>query len=365
MRLDEILRLRPTVCAGALVCLTERCPLSCAHCSSSSTLSGRVLDRVALLAFIGSFDRDCRPELLMLTGGEPLMRPRLVIEAAEAARAAGTRTAVLSGAFFASGGELPAPVRDAARAVDHLSLSLDVFHERQIARDDVFAALAALLRLGVATSLHMVSRGAHDPYPDEVAAQVRSRFGDEVPMLVAQLRPIGRGADLLAGAAPRTPPDPLAVSPCAMAAWPVVAADGEITACCNQDVVDGRARPAHLVVGRAGETGWPAVRERMQRSTMLRAIRIVGPTYLAAAEQAGGGDGKPCVGGYCDACHRLGDRPEPGRLAERIGGAAVGELLEATVIKAAESAGPAELVRRYGSARHAHLVAERASEAAA
>ncbi|WP_258037027.1 radical SAM protein, partial [Streptomyces sp. SM14] len=163
--LADLMSLRQTVGAGVLVTLTERCPLSCAHCSASATLTGRDLDAGDLLRFLRTFTPDCRPEVLMLTGGEPLTRPALVVEAAQAARAAGTRTAVLSGGFFARGGALPPAIRRVAEAVDHFSLSVDAFHEREVPRADVLRAVAELLRTGVATSLHVLSEGADDPYP--------------------------------------------------------------------------------------------------------------------------------------------------------------------------------------------------------
>ncbi|MEV5905944.1 radical SAM protein, partial [Streptomyces sp. NPDC052127] len=215
MRLAELMALRQKIVAGALVSLTERCPLSCAHCSTAATRRGRDLDSAALLGFLRTFTPADRPDVLMLTGGEPLLRPGLVIEAAAAARARGTRTAVLSGAFFADGGSLPPTVCEVARAVDHFSLSLDAFHERQVPRRNVFDALDALLGTGVAVSLHLLADGPADPYPDEVGAQVRRRFGTDVPMLVGQVRPVGRGGTLRPRPRPPAGPDPWAPSrPC-------------------------------------------------------------------------------------------------------------------------------------------------------
>lgn len=394
MRLDELMGLRRTVGAGLLVTLTERCPLHCAHCSSASTRAGRLLDGAALLRFLRTFEPDCRPDVLLLTGGEPLTRPRLVERAAEAARAAGTKTAVLSGAFFAagrSGGHgartgpgvagasglpgspeagggataawgLPAWVARVARAVDHFSLSLDAFHEREVARDDVFRTLEALLRTGVATSLHLLAGGPRDPYPDEVAEQVRTRFGADVPMLVATVRPVGRGAALHPRPAAPPAPDPFAAAPCAMAAWPVVAVDGTVTACCNQDVVDGRARPAHLDLGDIRGSSWPEVRARTAALPLLRLIRTVGPLRIAAAGSDAGLDAGrtgEAVPDYCGTCRGLSADPRAREWAERFGEGAVGEVLEAAAARAAGRGGASALVAAHGSARHAHLLDSR------
>lgn len=347
MRLADMMARRQTICAGLLVTLTERCPLHCAHCSFASTATGRQLDAAALLAFVGTFTPDCRPDVLLLTGGEPLLRPRLVAEVAAAARAAGTATAVLSGAFFARGGELPAAIRRVAGSVDHLSLSLDVFHEREVARADVFAVLHDLLRLGVATSLHVVGTGPDDPYVAGLTEEVVATFGDDVPLLVGGISPIGRAT---AWAARPAAVDGGPVLPCDMAAWPVVTVDGTVTACCHQSVVDGPDRPDHLRLGHVGSSTWPAVYERARELPLLRMIRTVGPLHIA--ERAGGaGDGD-----YCGTCRRLGDMPGAVEWATRAGGGVAGKLLQEAAIRWGTAGGPAALLRRHGGGRYADLV---------
>jgi pyruvate-formate lyase-activating enzyme len=347
MRLAEMMALRQRIGAGVLVTLTRRCPLHCAHCSATATARGEQLDAHALLGLLATFTAECRPEVLLLTGGEPLTRPELVIEAARTARAAGTRTAVLSGAFFARRDPDSPMVRRVARAVDHFSLSLDVFHEREVPRADVFVALRVLLRLGVATSLHIVG---DERYLAEVTRHVTGTFGADVPMLVSGLRPVGRAAAWLRS---KTQPDAGdAVEPCAMAAWPVITVDGAITACCNQDVVDGRARPEHLVLGRLATTTWPRLCERASNTPLLRMIRTVGPAHLATSAGC-------AVGDYCTTCHRLGAAPDAVAWAAGVGGGAVGELLQSLALRRAEDEGAIALVRRHGGGDYAHLIQPR------
>ncbi|KAB8163029.1 radical SAM protein [Streptomyces sp. 3MP-14] len=349
--------LRQTVGAGLLVTLTERCPLRCAHCSLAATREGRDLDAADLLRFLRTFTPDCRPEVLMLTGGEPLTRPGLVVEAAETAREAGTRTAVLSGGFFAVGGQLPPAVRRVAAAVDHFSLSADAHHEREVPRRDLLTALETLAATGVAVSLHALAAGPDDPYPDELAADVTARLGHAVPLLVGLVRPLGRGAALPGVPAAGPPPPPSAAAPCELAAWPVVAADGAITACCQQDVVDGRRRPAQLRVGSVATDSWHGVLQRARRDPLLRMIRTVGPVHIAA--RAGAPPGS-APAGYCATCHRLGELPAARRWARRVGEGACGELLQEAAARALSAGDPVALVARHGSPRHAHLLDETA-----
>ncbi|GAA0679160.1 hypothetical protein GCM10010193_35900 [Kitasatospora atroaurantiaca] len=349
MDLAELVGLRPVPCAGLLVTLTPRCPLSCAHCSTSSTMRGTDPDGEQLLRFVGSFTPEDRPELVLLTGGEPLLRPALAAELATAARASGARTALLSGMFFARQERIPARIRATIRTLDHFSASIDAFHEREIPRAEVFRALRAVLDDGVPVSLHITGTGPEDPYLAELTADVRRTFGGQVPMLVNELRAVGRAAAWAAGA--NTPGPDGRPLPCAMAAWPVVAQDGAVLACCNQDTVDRRPVPPHLLLGHVSRDGWGAIRRRSLASPALRMLRAVGPAHLYARY----GELSDCSG-YCSGCRALAERPGVLAAAERDGSGPVGELLDLQSARTQRAAGPAALVRRFGSPRYAELV---------
>ncbi|MDH6578737.1 radical SAM protein [Kitasatospora sp. MAP5-34] len=349
MDLAELVGLRPTPCAGLLVTLTQRCPLSCAHCSTSSTMRGGEPEADRLRGFVSSFTRANRPELMLLTGGEPLLRPGLVAELAAAARVSGCRTALLSGMFFARQPRIPAAILAAITSADHFSASIDAFHEREVSRADVFRALHAVLAEGLPVSLHITGTGPDDPYLAELTADVRRTFGGRVPMLVNEVRALGRAASW-AGAA-RTPGPDGRPLPCAMAAWPVIAHDGAVLACCNQDTADRRPVPPHLLLGDIARDGWAEIRERSLTAPALRMLRSVGPGHLYARY----GDLADCTG-YCTGCRSLGEHPGVLAGAERDGAGAVGELLDLQAASSQRTAGPAALVRRFGSPRYADLV---------
>lgn len=355
MHLSELVGLRPVPCAGLLLTLTRRCPLSCAHCSTSSTTAGEEPDAAQLLSFIGSFTAQDRPEVLLLTGGEPLLRPELAADLAAAARAAGTRTALLSGMFFARGGRIPARVLRAIRATDHFSASLDVHHEREVSRADVFRAVLRVREAGVPVSFHLTGRDDDDPYLADVTDDIRRAFDEQVPVVVNRVRAVGRAASW--ATASRAGPDPARAVPCAMAAWPVVAFDGTVLACCNQRTVDVRPAPPHLRLGHIAEDDWPAVRGRSLASPVLRLIRVVGPAHLrdryapSASEPAGYPEP-----GYCGGCRGLPDHPGCLAGAARDASGVLGAFLDQWSAARQTAAGPADLIRRHGSARYADLV---------
>ncbi|OCC07687.1 radical SAM protein [Streptomyces sp. PTY087I2] len=366
MELAELVARRPFPAAGLLLGLTRRCPLSCAHCSTGSDLFTRQEpDAGQLERFVGSFTEENRPDVVMLTGGEPLLLPALAERLSTLARAAGSRTALLSGMFFARGGALPGgrsgalpgrrrrsippAVLRAIRSVDHFSASLDEHHEREVSRADVFRALHLVREEGVAVSLHLTGTGGADPYLADLTRAVEKEFGGQVPCLVNEVRPFGRAASWARAA--RTGPDPAAASPCSMAAWPVVAFDGRVLACCNQDTVDRRPVPAHLDLGHIAEDDWGTVRQRALESPVLRMLRTVGPAHLAARYGSG-----PRPGSYCDGCRALGGDEAVAAGARAVAGGAAGALLDLTAAMRGSREGAQGIVRRHGCAAYAPLV---------
>jgi hypothetical protein len=292
----------------------------------------------------------------MFTGGEPLLRPGLVAELAEAARSAGAATVLLTGAFFARGGRMPESIRRVAASIDHFSISLDAHHEREVARADVFTLLRRLLDTGVAVSLHIVGNGAGDPYLAEVTSEVAAAFDGLVPMLVSEVRAVGRASSWttavrVSGSA--------RVQPCAMAAWPVIAFDGTLTACCNQDVVDGRPLHGAHRLGHIDTDDWPTIRARSLASPLLRMIRALGPEYVRDEILAPADTRSLAVGesDYCGTCRTLGAESAlvEGRLGLRAG--PIGELLDREAARLQSEAGPVDFVRRHGCAPYAELVA--------
>jgi pyruvate-formate lyase-activating enzyme len=348
LHLAEVLELRAQPAAGILIGLTRRCPLSCEHCSTSSTMSSEEAPAEMFERFVASFRPDDRPELMVVSGGEAFLRPALLQRMADRARIVGCRTMALSGMFWASERRIPPPIRRAIDSLDHFSASLDMFHEREVRREDVYRVFDTLLSEGKDVSFHLVGLGPDDPYLVERTEEIRRTFDDRVPIVVNSVGAAGRAAAWLKlGPAPEAAASP---DPCTRAAWPLVAFDGTIVACGNDEIAHSGA-PAHLRLGHVGVDGWPEVRARTTESPLLRAIRTFGPRYLADRY----GESTPC-NGYCSTCARLGGEPA---LTARVAVAMSGEgarTVEEQVISLTREAGPASFIKRFGMPKYAHLV---------
>lgn len=349
MHLTEVLALRSSPAAGVSIGLTRRCPLSCAHCSTNSMLSSEQYPAEMFVRFVDTFSADNRPEILSMSGGEAMLRPKLVRELAERARKVGTRSTVLSGMFFASSARnLPPLIKEAIEALDHFSVSLDVFHEREVPRAHVFNVIETLLTAGTDVSIHVVGQDADDPYLESITDDVQRVFDSKVPMLVNRVRFFGRARSWFA----QDLDGPLAstdADPCQMAAWPVVGFDGTIVTCGNDDVIDNP--PTHLLLGHVDSDDWSTIRERCLGSSMVRAIRLFGPEYIADRFRE---SGLGCDG-YCQTCMKLTHDPSLERHVENIMARPSVAVLEEQASAMQRRAGAVAFARRYGLPRYAEL----------
>ncbi|MET7334618.1 hypothetical protein [Nonomuraea sp. NPDC005650] len=350
MHLAEMAVLRAVPAAGVFLALTRRCPLSCAHCSTESAMSAAEHAERPFRRLVASFTRQERPEFIAMSGGEALLRPRLVRDLADSARLSGTRSYLLSGLFFARDGHaVPPALRAAISAVDHFAVSLDRFHEREVGRRAAFRVLHEIRSWGPQVSVQITGDGDADPYVADLVREVREEFADRVPMLVVPLRSVGR-ARALNGPAAGPPADPAAPAPCELAAWPLVTYDGTVLTCCN-DTLAAAVRPPHLVLGHADDDPWPVLRRRHLDRPLARAVRMFGPRYAKARFGAGA-----VASGYCDVCVTLHRDRGLGERAAGYLGSPAGPAMEGAVRALLERHGPYGFARRHGIARYSELV---------
>jgi pyruvate-formate lyase-activating enzyme len=361
VHLMEILRYRPVPAAAVFFGITRRCPLHCKHCSTSSMLDSEEYPEQLFRRFAETFTAENRPEFVLMSGGEALLRPRLVQDIAELSRAVGARSHVLSGLYFADRGRIPRSVKRAIDAVDHFSASLDVFHEEEVPRAAVFRVLKELMAEGKQVSLQLTGTGPGDPYLADLTAEVRRVFDDRVPMLVAPVSPHGR-ADAWLKQAP-LPAGEVTPAPCAVSAWPVIGFNGQVTACGNQDVMDGKVPlPPHLYLGHIAKDDWPTIKARAIGDPMVRAIRATGPEYLMERHGSKGGCGTE---GYCQTCWVLSKDPAIPSRVRRLADEPTTRLVEERTEEMLVGAGAVSFAQQYGITEYADLVTLGLEEATA
>ncbi len=349
MHLSEIMRNRLSHCAGLFLALTRRCPLSCAHCTTASSLASGQYPDGPFRNIVDSFTPGDRPELIYMSGGEALLRADLVRDLAERARESGTRSVVLSGMYFARRHEgLTPALRRAISAVDHFAASLDVFHEREVSRRDVFDHLHKIREIVAGVSMQLTGLGDDDPYILKLVRDIRAEFNDEVPILVGRVGRSGRARDWLDEPAPEVAHSGL--EPCFLATWPLVHYDGTVFACCNQELAARTSAP-HLVLGDAGTHSWTQIRHASRERAVLRAIRLFGPHETR--RRFGMAEGPD---GFCANCSTLpadaGSNEAMAEFFSRPGTFALEEAIDTL----ARTGSPETFGRQQGIGSLGHLV---------
>jgi pyruvate-formate lyase-activating enzyme len=350
MHLVEVLSLRSVPAAGLSIGLTRRCPLKCSHCSTSSTLESEEFPSKMFVDFVDTFHINNHPEILAMSGGEVMLRPELVRELAERAHKVGTRSTVLSGMFFARSRRIPPEIKEAIKAIDHFSVSIDMFHEREVSRIDIFHLLDTLISDSTDVSIHIVGQGASDPYVEKLVQEIESIFGSKVPMLVNALSSFGRAKSWLEKDKKKDKDDFIDASPCSMAAWPVVGFDGTIVACSNDNALENR--PAHLCIGHANNDNWETIRSRTITSNMLRAIRLFGPEYITDRFS----DLKIGCDGYCGTCMKITEDLKVEQRVDEVMAKPSTAVLEEYTLAMHHRADALLFAQRHGISRYADLV---------
>lgn len=293
MHLVDILKVRSHPCRGVYFAITRKCPLSCAHCLSDSTMESDERSAGIYQKFAETMTIENHPEILMLTGGEPLLRPNLVRSISFHSKNIGTKVGIATGAYFAKYDKVPRSIQEAIEQVDMITVSIDEFHEREVPRVSVFKAIRWMLDLGKFVHIQTVGYSPFDDYVNGLLAAVKANFSEDVPVFVAKLSPVGRASEWL-----ETHNDAFSSeSGCMFASWPVVTYHGVIAACCNQDVVNGPV-PAHLQIGHAQTHSWEDVTRYYKNDKILEVIRVRGPAAIASL-------GKDAACNGCETCKSL------------------------------------------------------------
>lgn len=288
---------------GVALMLTRRCNIACGHCSVESNprlamgpTEAQVLERLDKLLASGT------PSII-LTGGEPMLREPLVMEAIARCRRAGTISALVSNGFWGRQRAAAEAKLDAlfGAGLDILTLSWDRYHAEHLGAECVehIARAAHARDRPVQVS---VTRGREE----EPALEALRALGDElgnVELRLYDIQPVGLARELeLRGETEGF---------CAGAAIPAVGDDGRVTTCNGPSYFMGDDSP--LVLGQIDRDDPQALLTQHRDDPYLDAIRLEGPArMLAALRTLPGFEDTPVrdrYAGICAICHQLASDP--------------------------------------------------------
>jgi hypothetical protein len=236
---------------SALLFLTDRCPVGCAHCSvDSSRDSPRITDFGLLGELLTGLASRRGTRVVGVSGGEPFVERRGLTTTARTLAGAGKQLVIYTSGIWAANADVPRWTADVLALASCVYLSTDAYHAAHLP-DAVFVRAARAI---AAAGPWIVTQVAGPPAQAARAQSLLSvALGPawrehaevrRVPLLTA-----GRGASLSrASVSPgwRAPVQPGAdFGRCLLAAAPVIRYDGWVSACCNENVAMGEG-PARL-----------------------------------------------------------------------------------------------------------------------
>lgn len=287
------------------IVLTDRCPVGCAHCSVSALMddagpdgSSRFATHVEQLAALP------QAEVVFITGGDPFVHLDELEAAVGALVAAAKRVVVHTSGYWGADELVVERARAVLARVSTLVLGVDLYHRKGV-RDD---ALIGAMRMAHCEGCWVVAQvivGLNQPdHRAYAVAMLEAALGAEwrAHAEIDENPPLDHGR---AAKIERFKQAPRAAGRCDVVNRRMLCFDGEVTACCNEGVLQGSG-PAGLrrTVGDAG------VEEALTRLAADPLVRLVHDLPTGAAYElvssVAGVEPEP-VAGTCDACWRTGE----------------------------------------------------------
>ena len=287
----------PTGVSHLSIMLTRKCNMSCGHCSveSSPHIKGEPTEAELLQAVRDAYQNGVRS--LLLTGGEPMLREKVLLEMLREAKRLGMVTALASNGFWA---KTPERARETVARLTEAGLRLatisyDRYHADYQGSQPAVNIARAAEEFGMILNISITRTVEEDDLDAIVAPFVdlpnaNLRFYD--------VQPIGRARDF-----EKTTLRGETGGFCNACASPALTDDGRLTACNGPSYFSKMGSP--LVPGSTGDESMETLLERHRDDVILEAIRTHGPQWLAdQLETLPGFENwqRENYGGMCDVC---------------------------------------------------------------
>lgn len=307
------------------IMVTRRCNMTCAHCSvESHPAIRRQPDEQQLLRSVREAAA-AGVQSILFTGGEPMLRERVVLRLMKECQKLGVATALATNGFWGKTLEgARRRLRTLRRAgLNRLNVSYDRYHADFQGAEPILNIARAADEINFSFNI-AVTRVADDPELEQIVApfrelrRVRLRFYD--------VQAVGSARNL--------PPDSLRAETegfCSACSSPAITDDGRMTACNGPSYFAKAPSPLH--VGSLDQTSFDALASRHRADPILDTIRTFGPSRLRdKLKTIPGFEDFPFrqqYQGICELCHQITSHPaavealrkklaEPAAVAERV-----------------------------------------------
>ncbi len=277
----EVERARLLPGNSALLFLTDRCPVGCAHCSVDSRRDSPRISDFALLEELVAGLSMSRATVVGISGGEPFVERRGLTMAARALAGAGKKLVIYTSGMWAVRADAPRWATDVLALASCVYLSTDAYHAAHI-DDATFGRAARAIQAAGPWIVTQVAGSAAQATQAEhlLATALGTAWREHAEVRRVPLLEAGRGAGLSRAA--RASAEPGAdFGTCRLAAAPVVRYDGWVSACCNETVIT-HGGPGRLRRRVSTATELTAALTEFADDRYLRAIGTAGMGALTA-----------------------------------------------------------------------------------
>ena len=295
---QHIERIRQTPGQSLLLFITDRCPVECAHCSvDSNPDSPTISDFQQFGLLIDAMGAMPDVQVVGISGGEPFVEKRGLQMAVDNLHAMGKSLVIYTSGVWGQAERAPAWIQNVLQKTSTVVLSTDAFHQAHVDPATVIHAARAIADAGV----WLVVQTLH---PGMAKTLMEQAFGHDWPhhgeLVSLSPLPNGRGALLFQRTLKHWASD---IGPCALAVTPVVRYDGQLTACCNEDVIMGKG-PQRLRQQLHSPTTLHTQLKQWRKDPLLGAVARIGPGLLLEHPQLEPLQNQRCSNA-CEVCWKV------------------------------------------------------------
>jgi len=278
LTLQELIEWRRVPGRTALLYLTDRCPVGCAHCSvDASGSSPRVADHMGLDHLVRELVASPDLRSVGISGGEPFVERRALTSAVGIITDAGKLVVPYTSAAWSR--TVPSWIRRVLERSAAVVLSTDTFHDAGVTQRQVRVAAEAIVNAGARLIVQVVDVGESVRRAVDLVVDCFGEASSDVADVhVVPLIGVGRGADVLTVQRRHTVDQ---LPPCRAAASPVIAYDGRVTPCCNEALINGEG-PVTLRPRIADAAELPHVVRAVTSAPLISMMRTAGPAAVAS-----------------------------------------------------------------------------------
>jgi MoaA/NifB/PqqE/SkfB family radical SAM enzyme len=288
--------------------LTYKCTIACPHCIvEAGPHKKEEMRREHALAWIEQANTYRKGHIkgIALTGGEPFCNLENLAQVSTYAKSFGFIISAVTNAFWASTQDGALSVLSKLPAIQMISISTDIYHQKSIPFDYVKNAVWAAKELGLLYNIAVCMDNKENQKYQQIMEELKE-IGETDRIRVSTVFPVGRAYKNASHFNYHTVSKPT-IAACSTASSPVIFPDGKVMACIGPVLT---LPPTHsMFLGNLHQETLSEILDRSELNPVLHTLRIWGPHKLVSLLRQNGLETLlpkeyicDCI---CDVCYKL------------------------------------------------------------